>query len=524
MKQKFLSKKKHSNLILSVVALIEIIAIAIVSVSAWVETVSTIKISGNGVIDTYTYTNANIGSGSGYTNIPIDLSTYVRKSGNLHFALASSANGTDFYFPKVASMGTSASSFRKGNINDKNVNYLNFSFDVKAVNADKDFMFASVPTIKVGGTTKTDDSVRIAISDGTTTRIYSNSTKTESVVAASAGTSATASLNAFSNYVTGKNSLFSVTKGATKRITVTIWLQYNATKNANYTGQEISITNFKIVPVDISTDSTVTVSCNTSMGSVTAQSGTTSGTSITVAANSSVTIKATPKDGYKFVAWYKGTSTSGTKVDGAGAEYTFTAGARQTYNYYAEFAKIETITIKFVDGTSNQWIDDASARMFVEDVSDGYWYEMTRSGNTWTASVPATVGNVKFYRRNPEHNANWNTWTNTGTRGSNTTYTATDNEAGYWSITITFKDGTSNQWIDDASARIFVENISDGYWYEMTRSGNTWTVSVPATVGNVKFYRRNPEHNANWNTWTNTGTRGSKTTYTATDNEAGSWS
>lgn len=377
------SKSKRRNLILSVVALIEVLMITCVSAFAWTETTSSLQIIGNGDIDTFTYTTANVGSGTSYNNKPIDLSQFVRKSGNLHFSLASSANGTDFYFPKVVSMGSTAANFRKGNINDKNANYLEFSFDVKSVGAAKDFMFASAPTIKVGGATKTDNSVRIAISDGTTTRIYSNTTVNESVVAATGGATATASLNAFSNYLsTGKNSLFSVAKDATKRITVKIWLQYNTTKNANYTGQEISITNFKIVPVTpVSTDSTVKVSCSSTMGTVIAQSGSKSGTNISVAANSSVTIKATAKEGYQFVAWHQGTSASGTKVNGAGESYTFTAGASQTYNYYAEFAAVTTKRIYFVN---NDGWSKVNCYAWNSSGNNGAWpgVAMTDSGKT----------------------------------------------------------------------------------------------------------------------------------------------
>ena len=57
-------KEKRKSMILSIVALVEVLAIAIVSVSAWVETISTIKLDlNNGTIDNYVFTNANIGYG-----------------------------------------------------------------------------------------------------------------------------------------------------------------------------------------------------------------------------------------------------------------------------------------------------------------------------------------------------------------------------------------------------------------------------------------------------------------------------
>ena len=64
-------------MILSIVALVEVLAIAIVSVSAWVETISTIKLDlNNGTIDNYVFTNANIGYGNGYDGKTIDLTKY----------------------------------------------------------------------------------------------------------------------------------------------------------------------------------------------------------------------------------------------------------------------------------------------------------------------------------------------------------------------------------------------------------------------------------------------------------------
>lgn len=92
-------KEKRKSLILSIVALVEVLAIAIVSVSAWVETISTIKIDlNNGTIDNYVFTNANIGYGNGYDGNTIDLTKYFRQAGDVHLASATSANGTDVYF------------------------------------------------------------------------------------------------------------------------------------------------------------------------------------------------------------------------------------------------------------------------------------------------------------------------------------------------------------------------------------------------------------------------------------------
>lgn len=120
-------KEKRKSMILSIVALVEVLAIAIVSVSAWVETISTIKLDlNNGTIDNYVFTNANIGYGDSYDGNTIDLTKYFRQAGDVHLASATSANGTDIYFPTLAANGESSGAYRKATVNDKNVNYIDF--------------------------------------------------------------------------------------------------------------------------------------------------------------------------------------------------------------------------------------------------------------------------------------------------------------------------------------------------------------------------------------------------------------
>ena len=94
------NKKTRKGFILTMVALVEVLAISVVSVSAWVETISTITIKAEGAkIDNYVYTNADIGSDGGYSGNPIDLTKYFRAAGGVHLASASSADGENIFFP-----------------------------------------------------------------------------------------------------------------------------------------------------------------------------------------------------------------------------------------------------------------------------------------------------------------------------------------------------------------------------------------------------------------------------------------
>lgn len=270
MKEKFyaiknaLTKKNKSRygLLLSVVALIEVLMILIVSTYSWVETISSIEITNAiGKIDTYTYTNAEIGTGSGYSGTPIDLERYFRASGNVHLATASSADGDNFFFPKVANAGANSNSYRKGTINDKNTNYIRFSCRVQAKGTSATFYFDKVPTFKIGGTEVTDNSVRLAISisdsvasEGSTSVYSYNAVDSENVVGNVDGTNVTTTkIHAFSDYVNNGddagNILFTVPKGGEKIITFTLWLQDSGDpeKNAEFSGKTVSSDDFKIV-------------------------------------------------------------------------------------------------------------------------------------------------------------------------------------------------------------------------------------------------------------------------------------
>ena len=267
MKEKFcaiknsITKKNKSRygLLLSVVALIEVLMIIIVSTYSWVETISSIKITNAiGKIDTYTYTNAEIGTGTGYSGNPIDLSKYFRASGNVHISSASSADGDEFYFPQVANAGAKSNSYRKGTINDKNTNYIRFSFRVQAKGTNANFYFDKVPTFKIGDTVVTDNSIRVAVSisdsvdsEGSTSVYSYNAVDSENVVGNVDGTKvATTKIHAFSDYDNngddGANVLFTVPKDGEKIITLTLWLQ-DPEKTAEYAGKAITANDFKIV-------------------------------------------------------------------------------------------------------------------------------------------------------------------------------------------------------------------------------------------------------------------------------------
>lgn len=245
-------KEKRKSLILSIVALVEVLAIAIVSVSAWVETISTIKLDlNNGTIDNYVFTNANIGYGNGYDGKTIDLIKYFRQAGDVHLASATSANGTDVYFPTLTANGEPSATYRKATVNDKNVNYIDFSFNVTAKGTKASFYFEKIPTIKVNDADADEEKLRVSfVCDGSNTVVCGKSDSTAEVVSGTnLNTKKQENVKSFGSYTgsTAESPLFTVPADSKPRkVTMRVWLQDDSRKT-KYAGQTVTIDNFKLI-------------------------------------------------------------------------------------------------------------------------------------------------------------------------------------------------------------------------------------------------------------------------------------
>lgn len=253
------NKKTRKGFILTMVALVEVLAISVVSVSAWVETISTITIKAEGAkIDNYVYTNADIGSGNGYSGKTIDLTKYFRAAGGVHLASASSADGENIFFPikksDVSDFG--ANSYRCADVNDKNVNYIDFSFNVKVdktFNANHaEFYLEQVPKITIGGADVSGNLVRMAITDTDTqkTVVCGYNAGSDNVVNTADGKEVPGKVQAFSDFFVSSESipteLFRVDKGSSKTINIKVWLQDDKA-TTEYAGKTVSISDVKIV-------------------------------------------------------------------------------------------------------------------------------------------------------------------------------------------------------------------------------------------------------------------------------------
>lgn len=253
------NKKTRKGFILTMVALVEVLAISVVSVSAWVETISTITIKAEDAkIDNYVYTNADIGSDNGYSGKTIDLTKYFRAAGGVHLASASSDDGENIFFPikksDVSDFG--ANSYRCADVNDKNVNYIDFSFNVKVdktFNANHaEFYLDQEPKITIGGADVSGNLVRMAITDTDTqnTVVCGSEASNKNVVSKAEGNQTPETVRAFSDFVVNPESepteLFRVDKGSSKTINIKVWLQDDKA-TTEYAGKTVSISGVNIV-------------------------------------------------------------------------------------------------------------------------------------------------------------------------------------------------------------------------------------------------------------------------------------
>lgn len=460
------NKKTRKGFILTMVALVEVLAISVVSVSAWVETISTITIKAVGAkIDNYVYTNADICSGADYLNKPIDLTKYFRAAGGVHLASASSANGENIFFP-IKESGASefdAKSYRCADVNDKNVNYIDFSFNVKVdetFNADHaEFYLDQVPTITIDGADVPGNLVRMAITDTDTqsTVVCGSKESTGNVVNEVGGAKVPEKVKAFSDFFVNSDivptELFSVDKGSSKTINIKVWLQDDGATTA-YAGKTVSITNVNIVTQNKKgnkvyfVDRTVNETTKNWTEDVKFQQGSKDPVQMNFDENShTYSCNYTPDAGDTEVKFISGsvTWTTDMKSLNSGDSVSYTAyGDRNGNVGYGTWGEVIEISVSsqatdVLPDTGN----DLSVYM-VPDKNDSYSkvrMPFTADKQNWVGYIAKEkAGNMTF------------SFTNNGTkyeipapnRGNSTLFVVTSATTGYWdppaTITVTVDD------------------------------------------------------------------------------------
>ena len=170
---------------------------------------------------------------------------YFYESGDMHLSGCYS-DGETFYFPR---QGTNVSGYREGNRDDENVNYISFTARVSSPDANVDFWFKELPTIKDNKTKNDIAKARFAITVDGDHHVYSPDGYANTVDGGNP--SPVSGVRKTSVYTYGNrentttsrgansNTLFSVKKGGTVNLNIKIWLETGF--DANITASDINL-------------------------------------------------------------------------------------------------------------------------------------------------------------------------------------------------------------------------------------------------------------------------------------------
>lgn len=462
------NKKTRKGFILTMVALVEVLAISVVSVSAWVETISTITIKAEGAkIDNYVYTNADIGSANGYSGKTIDLTKYFRAAGGVHLASASSADGENIFFPikksDVSDFG--ANSYRCADVNDKNVNYIDFSFNVKVdktFNANHaEFYLDQVPKITIGGADVSGNLVRMAITDTDTqnTVVCGSEASNKNVVSKAEGNQTPETVRAFSDFVVNPESepteLFRVDKGSSKTINIKVWLQDDKA-TTEYAGKTVSISGVNIVTQNKKgnkvyfVDRTVNEDIKNWTKGVTFQQGDKTPVTMKFNENShTYSCEYTPAAGDTIVKFTSGSVTWSTDMkslnSGDSMYYTAYGNHNSSNAGYGTWGEVIEISVSSKTADVLPATGNVSSVYMVPDKNDTnskVRMPFTNDKNKWVGYIAKEkANNMTFSFTN-----NGNTYKIPApNRGNSTHFVVTSATTGYWDppATITVTAGTN---------------------------------------------------------------------------------
>lgn len=332
--KKFFGRISFRTFALSLVALIQIALLLVGATYSWVETISSIKFEGaKGNIETAVKKLVNISDNGG----TISLDNYFREAGDVHLAACSSADGENFYFPIIGE----TNKYRQGTINDKNVNYIDFDFEIKnTTGTEKQYTFNKVPNVE--------DDVRVAIYlENSDPQIFAkNASTTTSVVSDPNGNTTNPTVEKFEGYTHGNtdgNSIFKVSPNGEVKVKVKIWLQEGGSSTSN----TVSINDLALICGE--SQKTVTVKygkdCDSSMGDIylnndkkLSKAFCAEGSTVTLCSDGNTYSTDIAPYGYKFMGWYNDYECT-VPATGLNENNQFTM-KKSSKEYYAKFKKI----------------------------------------------------------------------------------------------------------------------------------------------------------------------------------------
>lgn len=487
------NRGRNFNILLTVVALVLIVAVGGFVTYSWVEQATTLDVQMDGTIQRVPggnkeyYHQVKLEKGK---DSAISLKDYVDKASDMMLSPVSSADGKNFFMQKDISDNTY---IRSGSNSDKNVNYISFDFDVtsdtktniyfdngKDSDDKDDLANHPKPSFKFGDGAEL-ESIRVAIqvNEGTPL-IFSRTSKTYEAISSTSGGRTEVTTKAFEEYEFGGTPIFEIPQSTPKnkintKVRITIWLEgtddklsdeYAAAVNKTLNMNLMLTTPWSKAAIVKLVDKTANSKFNNGSGNFYLVNGETD-TKMTKNTDASgnkfwsVNIAGSKED---LIFKYKdGTTEYIWNASGRGDNFVYNIFDYGTTNGYGVWSPTpiatETIDIKdCIVGASLATGTNGELDSHIKVSTDGTHYYCAAYKQTeskWTVNIDTSYSNlyVQYYSNGSNPTAKWDA-KSTRTDKTKTTYYLLDTEGGTTSdslgswvneYNVYFYDGTVDQ-------------------------------------------------------------------------------
>lgn len=484
------NRGRNFNILLTVVALVLIVAVGGFATYSWVEQATTLDVEMNGDIqrvpgeNTAYHQQVNLQKGE---NSVISLNDYVDKASDMMLSPVSSADGKNFFMQKDISDNTY---IRSGSNSDRNVNYISFDFDVTSDTAthiyfDDGLALDGVttsadhpePSFKFGDGAEL-ESIRVAIqvNEGTPL-IFSRTSKTYKAISSTSGGETEVTTKAFEEYEFGGTPIFEIPKSTPEnkintKVRITIWIEGtddsigNEYQPGNTLSMKLMLTTpwSKAAVVKIC-DKTANSKFNKGSGKFYLVNGA-KDTEMTQTTEKNIkywTANITGSQDSLTFKYVEGETIYTWTASGRGDNFVYNIFDYGTTNGYGVWSpttlQTETISIQdYIVDTSLKTGENVDLDSHIKVSTDGTKYYRAAYNTTdskWTVNIDKNYKNlyVQYYSNGSDPTAKWDA-KSTRTDKTKTTYylldtdgNNTDYSTGSWSETynIYFYDGTAEQ-------------------------------------------------------------------------------
>ncbi len=251
----FSKKGRKFNTILSVIALILVVAVGAVTTYSWIDQSTNMNLHMNeGNIkdspenyDTY-YHSINVGKDEGNESF-ISLNKFADLADGITLSQLSSKDGENFFYHK------SGTSYKQLDANDKAVSYIAFDLDINSTCSETTKFFFDEEILRFvygDDDSKVANSLRMSVkvtpASGTaSTTIFSQKGGTYNPVTSTTGATTTVTTKAFSSCLSEANPIFTLTGNKKANVKISIWLEGTDNSDSTFISNNNNLNvNFQI--------------------------------------------------------------------------------------------------------------------------------------------------------------------------------------------------------------------------------------------------------------------------------------